>query len=321
MGLAAACSSSSSGGGGSTDAGPDVTSSNPADASSEAGTEPLDGANAVDAGGDHNDQSAGDSGFDASVDAGSDGGAGRESGVAEGGPSEASTDAADGGKDGAPANLDGGFCTSIAPPSVTIIGGDPSDAGDAGPSITYGTGNNIWTAYAYGGPSEPAPAIGGSENTLAITGSIVSLGGGSLEFAGAGVNYSSYGGARCLDASSYTGIQFTVGGSLGGCALGFFVEISEDATATYDPLRGECTIPDQTANCYPPHYALSGTGTFSVAFSDFVSGNPSTIDPTQITNIYWQLTPAEGILSPDDASAAAQTCSASITISNVSFYP
>ena len=64
---------------------------------------------------------------------------------------------------------------------------------------------------------------------------------------GFGLYYSS---VDCLDAASYTGVQFELAGSLGSCHLAFGSNFSGDSFTGDDPARGGCMGSDRPAT--PP---------------------------------------------------------------------
>jgi Concanavalin A-like lectin/glucanases superfamily len=112
----------------------------------------------------------------------------------------------------------------------------------------------------------------------------------------------------CLDASAYTGVQFTVAGDLGTCSLRFTLVTSEDQPVMYG---GICTA----ASCVSPMSGPLTVGTNVVNFSDInLYGAPlPTIDPAALNSIQWQLlVPTDGVTAP---------CVANFTVSNVSFVP
>jgi hypothetical protein len=114
----------------------------------------------------------------------------------------------------------------------------------------------------------------------------------------------------CTDASSYSGISFTINGDLGACPLQFSAQFSEDDDVVSDPSFGSCTA----TTCYPPSVQPVGAGTTTVRFADLTGGNPlTTVDAARLTGVHWQVSPPTG--------AGAASCSANFTIDNVSFVP
>jgi len=114
-------------------------------------------------------------------------------------------------------------------------------------------------------------------------------------------------------------VQFNLAGDLGSCVLSLYVETSEDLPTSEDLSRGACTLP--AASCYPASYQISTTGSVTVPFSSLAYGSPdSNVDVTAVTAVQWQLVPAAGINPVLGSSAASESCSANITVSDVSFY-
>jgi hypothetical protein len=111
----------------------------------------------------------------------------------------------------------------------------------------------------------------------------------------------------CLDASAYTGVQFTVSGDLGTCSLQMSLSPSQDNSVQNGP-EGVCT----GASCVPPFSPAFGVGTTIVSFSSLTNGSPlATLDPTALNAIGWNLTaPTDGVTAP---------CVANFSVTNVSF--
>ncbi len=88
------------------------------------------------------------------------------------------------------------------------------------------------------------------------------------EFSGFGLGFD-----MCVDASAYTGVEFTITGNLGSCALTFAAQFSEDNSVTDDPSFGSCTL---GGNCFPPSSGPIAAGTTVVHFTDLLGGSPQT---------------------------------------------
>ncbi|HLK91519.1 MAG TPA: LamG domain-containing protein [Polyangia bacterium] len=118
-----------------------------------------------------------------------------------------------------------------------------------------------------------------------------------------------FGNPPCLDASAYTGIQFTVTGDLGTCSLQLSLTPSENNSVQNGP-EGVCTA----ASCAGPFSGTFGVGTTVVNFADLTAGSPlATLDATALNAIGWNLTvPTDGVTAP---------CVASFTVTNISFVP
>jgi hypothetical protein len=116
-----------------------------------------------------------------------------------------------------------------------------------------------------------------------------------------------FGNPPCLDASAYTGVQFTVTGDLGTCGLQFSLTPSENNNVQFGP-EGVCTA----ANCGGPFSANLGVGTTIVSFASLTGGMPlPTLDATALNAIGWNLIlPTDGVTAP---------CAASFSVTNISF--
>ncbi len=197
-------------------------------------------------------------------------------------------------------------CPKVAPagPAITTMG-----ATQAG-LLTFGTATAPWESYTYAAPGQVAPTA-----TLTSDGAGMQIVGGftpPLEgnWEGAGLFFD---GATCLDASSYTGVQFDLSGNLGGCLLAFGASFSGDLSHADDATRGACAGSD--SQCYGPlaNVALGATTTVKVPFSVLSAGSPiSSLDPSTLVDVEWQLSAPTG--------ADGGSCSANFTVKNVAFY-
>jgi hypothetical protein len=117
---------------------------------------------------------------------------------------------------------------------------------------------------------------------------------------------------NCLDASRYSGVQFTVAGSLGTCQLMFGVAFSEVQDVRLNPATGSCS---GGAACYPPLSAAlvpDAAGIVKVPFASIIfNGMPTnTVDAKAIVGIQWQLM----------APLTGTPCAASFTLDDVTFF-
>jgi hypothetical protein len=116
----------------------------------------------------------------------------------------------------------------------------------------------------------------------------------------------------CVSAAAYTGVKFNASGTLSaGCTIQFSVVDKQHSTVANN---GTCT----EASCYPSSkiFPLPATATdVTVLFSEQTGGGAAVgaapLDPTQILNIQWQISPAGG--------AAPAACTGMVTIDNVTF--
>jgi hypothetical protein len=234
--------------------------------------------------------------------------ASNEAGSNEAGSSEDGSDDGGGVTEGGATEGGSPACSAAPPSSPTIIGSTYSVSDSGTGQIRYGaTGSTQWVTYTYEATGQPTPTLTATDSGLNVVGSLVVPDGGAV-YAGAGVAFAA---ATCLDVSAYSGVQFTLSGSLGDCRLAFIENLSQDTTAANDPNRGMCTA----TPCYGPSYPVTSLGTMTVPFTALTGGMPvGTVDTTQLTSMQWQL--ALPAASSDGGRAG---CSVNFTISDVSF--
>ena len=119
---------------------------------------------------------------------------------------------------------------------------------------------------------------------------------------------------KCVNASAFTGIEFTASGSMTGCTLQLSANYSENDNKASDPIKGSCSMPP-AADCYSNQKVVTGITTtpttVKTPWSAFAGGVPTgPTDSTQLTGIQWQLT----------IGAGTGTCAADISITDVKFY-
>lgn len=118
----------------------------------------------------------------------------------------------------------------------------------------------------------------------------------------------------CVDASAFTGVQFSISdASLGGCTMDY---------ATGDVVHQSATtgLPYATGapSAYPPQAMVTPEPTPATLMMPFAGGpsggSPSTpVDTTKLTFVLWQFT-------VEAAPAGALPCVADVTIDDVTFY-
>lgn len=200
-------------------------------------------------------------------------------------------------------------CSGTPPASALIT--DFSDAVVGTSGIGFGTqpslGGGSFT-YAATGLTAPvlslAPAPAGSTGqALQVVANPGLTTDAAKDFSGFGLGFD-----MCVDASAYTGIQFTITGSLGNCSLTFATQFSEDNSVTDDPSFGSCTL---GGNCFPPSSNPIGAGTTVVHFSDVFGGSPLTaVDAHALTGVQWNLSgPTDGV----------GVCSANFAVTDITF--
>jgi hypothetical protein len=247
-------------------------------------------------GGAESGASGGSSGAGGSTGAGGASGAGGHGGTTGAGGA-AGTGGAGGvaGAGGTPPPI----CQPTPPGSSTIT--DFSLTASTGGQLTFAsaTGFNVGSfGYAAAGESPPIP------EPVPHGLSVQATSNGS--YVGAGIYFTAPS-QPCVDASQFSGITFTIDGSLGTCNMVFSVAFSEDASTGADK-RGTCTA----SACYSPRVPVVGTGVHTVTFASLsAAGNGmpvSTLDLAKVTDLQWELT-----------APAGTTCTASFTISELAF--
>jgi len=191
-------------------------------------------------------------------------------------------------------------CSGMPPATAIVVGVVDSPARDGSAS-----------KYAYAAPGLPLPTFD----------PVASPGGGPLSFrvnfdpgtpsdpylAWAGVGFI-FQAPRCVDASAYTGIRFTLAGDLGTCDVNFRLDPSNDVMALGGGGLGACTA----SYCGEPLSGSLSIGTTVLTFDDFFGGVPfPALDPSALIGLAW------GFHAPSDGRTAP--CKASFTISDVSF--
>jgi hypothetical protein len=174
-------------------------------------------------------------------------------------------------------------------------------ANDAGIEIMGGVS-------AYGGAAAPTATTSGgvlhiTENTAPAA---------AAQYVGTVLYFT-----NCVDASAFTGISYTITGTLAGCTMQYSTNDSAhgDATAGQDPKASG------PANSYSPQLGVAApfTTPISIPFAGTgapAGGMPATaIDPSKLTGIQWQFT-----IAPAPEAGAPTNCAADITIDDVHFY-
>jgi hypothetical protein len=124
----------------------------------------------------------------------------------------------------------------------------------------------------------------------------------------------------CVDATAFTGVQFSISGSLSGCTLGYFTEDSvhlyDDGSPTSYASHGigrPATLPPVTK--LTAAQVTSVARTVRVPFAAQSGGVPDRpIETAKVTGVGWMflVDPSNGTTTPD--------CVADLTIEDVSFY-
>jgi hypothetical protein len=124
------------------------------------------------------------------------------------------------------------------------------------------------------------------------------------------------GGAGCIDAAAFTGVQFAISGSFSGCTLRFLAndDVHQDYTTGAPHAAGP-------AGSYAPQTTIAAdqvTATpriLKLPFDGQWGGSPATpIDPARLILVGWQLD------IDANASSTPGSCIADLTIDDVRFY-
>ncbi|HVV53577.1 MAG TPA: hypothetical protein VHO06_28230 [Polyangia bacterium] len=147
--------------------------------------------------------------------------------------------------------------------------------------------------------------------------------GATSQYQGFGIYFSGNpAGTDCLDASRYSGISFTLSGSLmgAGCAMQFSINDSEHApsSTSFDPKAAG------PVGSYAPQLSLTNaelTSTATTIMVPFagtgapVGGSPPTpIDPSKLISVQWWMS------TPVTSNGEPTECVWNVNLSNVSFY-
>jgi hypothetical protein len=192
-----------------------------------------------------------------------------------------------------------GCAMSDAPPSANIL----MAGNDGGLSLTGGI-----TTY---GTKAPTASTNGSGALLVSENDPASA--TAAEYDGAVLYFSgNTTGTDCVNGSTYTGVEFTISGTVTGCAVVFTINDSEhSAVSVSDPKASG------PAGSYPGTVPVTVTSTATQTKVPFLGtgapsgGMPATaIDPTKLESISWQY-----VIQP-----GTTTCTSSLTIDDIAFY-
>jgi hypothetical protein len=226
------------------------------------------------------------------------------------------TSAGTGGSGGAAVTV--GCQMSDAPASADIA---TFAAPDAGLTIMGGY-------YTYG--STPAPQYTPGTGSITVT-DVVQVA-ATNNYQGFGIFFNgNSGGTDCIDAHTYTGVQFDISGSLMGTGCTIQFSITDSAHSDSTVLKADGTPNDPKAagpkGSYSPQLNVPATDftstpmTIKVPFTGTgapTGGSPAItttpLDPTKIEGVQWQLT------TPVAADGGATECNLSMTLANIKFY-
>jgi hypothetical protein len=140
----------------------------------------------------------------------------------------------------------------------------------------FGTlGSLTGSIFSYGGAgSLMASRVDTTNQNLVLSGNVA-----AGDYGGGGMSFDS-----CVNASSYTGVQFTLGGTAAGCDLVFLIQtFSQQSTSVGGGCMSSCyNFPETTLN--------NTTGPVTVHFADLAGGQPiGAVDiAKQIMGLQWQ---------------------------------
>jgi hypothetical protein len=122
--------------------------------------------------------------------------------------------------------------------------------------------------------------------------------------------------SNCVDASAFSGVEFTLSGSVAGCSIQYSTNDVQHDDMSTDP-KGGCTL---GSACYSPQASITTVPTTATPvmepFITTAGGNPSApTDPTKLTGIQWQFT-----IAPAAEGGAPVSCVSDLKITDVKFY-
>jgi hypothetical protein len=187
---------------------------------------------------------------------------------------------------------------------------------DGGIAAMFGT-------FTYGDTPKPTFTTGSNMVNVMDTVQIDS----KNHFQGFGIYFNgNAAGTDCLDASSFTGVQFDMSGSLTGtgCTMQFSINDSEHtnpASSTPPDVKASGVSTSYSPQVQITSAQLTSTSmTIMVPFAATATGAPSggspatAIDPTKLEGVQWQLS------TPIASDAGATECVWNFNIANVKFY-
>jgi hypothetical protein len=214
--------------------------------------------------------------------------------------------------------------------ATTTVGCGMSDVPGGADIATFSSADgglaSMFGTFVYGDTPQPTFTIG--TGMVTVTDNVATSAKNHYQGFGIYMNGNATG-TDCVDASSYTGVQFDLSGSLTGtgCAMVFSINDSEHADMTINP-----TMPDLKAGgpagSYAPQLAITSsqittavqtikvpfTGTGSPAFANGAASPATAVDPMKLTGLQWQLA------TPIMSDGGAAECDWNITLANVKFY-
>ncbi len=226
------------------------------------------------------------------ANAGAGGGAG---GIGNGGG------AMGGGGPGGAAGMAGAPFSCIAP--VTPVNGVVTDFADWNPATQMfgGSGPLAGALFSYAGTGSTATVVvdTGARN-LHFTAAVA-----AANYAGFGLSFDA-----CTSAASYNAVQFSIAGTVGGCALELQAQTYSDKAVD---IGGDCV-----SGCnLPVKKNLPTTtvaATVTVPFADLTTGAPRPFNAAEIVGLQWQITVP---LPPDGG--AQRPCAVDLRLDDIKY--
>ncbi len=177
------------------------------------------------------------------------------------------------------AALSSGYpCAGSVPPGPIINDFSTWSSGNFGDSSTLTGGTFYYDGD--GDDSVQALSIDVTDEVGTVSGEI------TADYAGFGFWL-----ASCIDASSYDGIQFDIGGEPDGASIEFQVQTSRNYPIDDSSSKGECE--GDWSDCVSNQVSVEITTevtTVQVPWTDLTGGMPiDTMDPTEILGLQWQV--------------------------------
>jgi hypothetical protein len=179
---------------------------------------------------------------------------------------------------------------------------------------TDGGSDLTWDPFPYSSSGPGRPIASTSGGALHITENAPAT--SAPQYVGVALGF-----VDCIDATAFTGVQFSISGSFSGCTM----QYATGDSGHQDPATG---APYSTgpAGAYPPQSTLTDAQvtaapqTLMMPFTGTtIFGDPQTpLDTTKLIFVLWQFTIPAG--APATADGGTPACVADITIDNVAFY-
>jgi len=211
-------------------------------------------------------------------------------------------------------------CTPAFSPTPGLI--TDFSSGPAGWHAAVGGGKwgtlGVFTGsiFSFAGPKSTKAANGDTyaemKATADLTNQAMLLAGdvAASDYAGGGLSFD-----QCVNTTVYTGVQFTLGGTVAGCDLYFYVQTFDEK------MPGPGQVGGCTTGCYvfPGKKLTSSSGPITVSFSDLTGGTLTTAPAiaNEMVGLQWQFN------SPAPQGDAGQSgcIGVGLTITNISFVP